>query len=91
MDTGSQAHFHIGMQSERSLDYKLNKNRMFQNVSAEQVGRIISIFSLLLGVSVDEANTTVHVISVIGIAAMQVWGYIRRFKKGDVTALGARK
>ena len=57
---------------------------MFGNVSSEQLARLVSIVALIFGVSADEANTTIHVISVIVIGVSELFGFAKRAVKGDL-------
>lgn len=64
---------------------------MFQNYSSEQFQRIITLVSVVTSIPLASLNTTVATIVALIGCAMQLWGYIQRFRKGDVTVLGARK
>lgn len=59
--------------------------------SGEQAQRIISLVALLTTIPVSDLNTTLAtIIALIGCVA-QVWGYIAKWRKGDVTILGFKK
>ncbi len=63
-------------------------------VSQQQIARIISILALLLagyGITTEQLNTVVIVLSVLVSAVMDVYGYIRRFKQGDVNVVPTLK
>lgn len=64
---------------------------MFKNYSSEQFQRLVSFISLLTSIPVANINTTIATILALVGAIMQVWGYIQRWRKGDVTIFGARR
>ena len=75
---------------------------MFANYSSEQFARIVSAGVLILGLfgvkfSVDKTqivqagDALVLALPIIAALAMDLFGYVKRISKGDVTIGGFRK
>lgn len=73
-------------------------------MSKEQLGRILTTITLLAGFTQVDAKLlpSAEVLSscvdaflvtwgILVAVALQAWGYVRRYKKGDVTPLGGYK
>lgn len=74
---------------------------MFKNFSSEQIARIVSAIIIVMGFfgyttgveaeQLVQAGTSMYVSGAFIVAfIMDVFGYFKRYAKGDVTLIGAR-